>query len=94
MEKTKEQNFFLTAKNPSGNVVIGVSVKLPEEKRINHSYLSAVPSALNKTKKEIVNYIGQFGLLFKMEDGAKQLGVLLLLGLYLGRFGTGKGFGV
>ena len=51
MEKTKRQNFPFLLKTPSGNVVIGVSVKLPEE-RINHSYLSAVPSALNKTKRD------------------------------------------
>ena len=53
LEMKKQKNkTFLPAKNPSGNVVIGVSVKLPEEKRINHSYLSAVPSALNKTKRD------------------------------------------
>ena len=82
--KNKRTKLSLPAKNPSGNVVIGVSVKLPEEKRINHSYLSAVPSALNKTKKEIVNYIGQFGLLFKMEDGAKQLGGFITIGSLFG----------
>lgn len=71
-------------KDENGNVLIGVSVKLPNEVYINHSFFSSFPAAIKKTKKEIVNYLGQFGLLFKMDDGAKQLGGFITIGSLFG----------
>ena len=74
----------LPKKDENNNVLIGVSVKLPEETVINHSFISSFPAALKRTKKEIVNYLGQFGLLFRMDDGAKQLGGFITIGSLFG----------
>jgi len=74
----------LPKKDENNNVLIGVSVKLPEETVINYSFISSFPAALKRTKKEIVNYLGQFGLLFRMDDGAKQLGGFITIGSLFG----------
>ena len=71
-------------KDENGNVLIGVSVKFPDEVYIKHSFFNSFPAAIKKTKKEIVNYLGQFGLLFKMDDGAKQLGGFITIGSLFG----------
>ena len=89
----KITDLSLPKKDDNNNVLIGVSVKLPEETVVNYSFISSFPAALKRTKKEIVNYLGQFGLLFRMDDGAKQLGGLLQLVLYLGQLGIGNTFG-
>ena len=74
----------LPKKDENNNVLIGVSVKLPEETVINYSFINSFPAALKRTKKEIVNYLGQFGLLFRMDDGAKQLGGFITIGSLFG----------
>jgi len=80
----KITNLSLPKKDENNNVLIGVSVKLPEETVINYSFISSFPAALKRTKKEIVNYLGQFGLLFRMDDGAKQLGGFITIGSLFG----------
>ena len=77
-------NLSLPQKDENGNVLIGVSVKLPEENIINYSFFNSFPAALKRTKKEIVNYLGQFGLLFRIDDGAKQLGGFITIGSLFG----------
>lgn len=44
-----------------------------------HSFFNAIPAGLNKTKKQIGEYIGSFGLLFS-KGGTKQLGGFISIG--------------
>ncbi len=78
-------NLSLPKKDDSGNVLIGVSVKNHIDYTIvNYGFFNSFPAALKRTKKEIVNYLGQFGLLFRMDDGAKQLGGFITIGSLFG----------
>ena len=80
----KKTKLDIPKKNENGTVLIGVSVKLPSEVLVEYTFLKSFPAALKKTKKEIVNYLGQFGLLFRMDDGAKQLGGFITIGSLFG----------
>jgi len=83
-EEFCDKKIKLPKKNNDGLVLIGVVAKTANEFYVKHSFFSSFPVALKKTKKEIVNYLGQFGLLFKMDDGAKQLGGFITIGSLFG----------
>ncbi len=81
---TRLTKLDIPEKNENGNVLIGINSKLTNNIYIKHSFFNSFPAAIKKTKKEIVNYLGQFGLLFRMEDGAKQLGGFITIGSLFG----------
>ena len=85
--KKKKATLIIPAKQKDGAVRIGVALDLGSgrvEKTKEHSFFSAIPAGIRKTQTEIKNYIGQFGLIFQMDDGARQLGGFMMIGSLFG----------
>ena len=84
--KIKKTSLIIPPKQKDGIVKIGVAIDRGEVNQSlkKHSFLSAIPAALIKTKTEIKNYIGQFGLIFQMDGGAKNLGGFMMIGSLFG----------